>query len=178
MQPISPDETHYDRTTIFLHWATAVLVAEQWLGAQTIDWFPGPLRVDARSVHIALGVALTILLLARVIWRLKFGRRLPRATSGGLDVIAKGTHWGLYVLLTAMLLVGLFLAWVRGDSLFNLFRIPSLDPGNRALREEVQQIHATIGYLILALAGLHASAALVHRFLWHDGVLRRMLPRS
>ena len=29
---------------------------------------------------------------------------------------------------------------------------------------------------ILALAGLHASAALVHRYLWHDGLLGRMWP--
>jgi len=42
----------------------------------------------------------------------------------------------------------------------------------------VQEVHATIAWLILALAGLHASAALVHRCLWHDGVLGRMLPRG
>lgn len=36
----SPDNIRYDRTTIVYHWATALLVAVQWLGAQTIDWFP------------------------------------------------------------------------------------------------------------------------------------------
>jgi len=42
----------------------------------------------------------------------------------------------------------------------------------------VLEVHATIGLLILGLAGLHAGAALVHRYLWHDGVLARMLPRG
>jgi len=164
---------------MFFHWTTAVLVATQWLGAQTIDWFPkGALRVDARSMHITFGLLLAMLLAARVIWRLTQGRRLPLADKGMLNVVAKATHWGLYALLAAMLLVGMALAWTRGDSIFNLFTIPAYDPGNRPLADQVQDIHATIGWLILALAGLHASAALVHRYLWHDAVLSRMLPRG
>ena len=179
MQPVSTDARRYDTATIFFHWATAVLVATQWLGAQTIDWFPrGPLRVDARSVHITAGVLLAALLAARVLWRATGGRRLPLADRGAVNLLAKGTHWVLYALLAAMVLAGLFLAWTRGDSIFNLFSIPAFDPADKALPDQVQEVHATIGWLILALAGLHAGAALVHRYLWRDGVLARMLPRS
>ena len=92
--------------------------------------------------------------------------------------MAKATHWGLYALVGAMVAAGLFLTWTRGDSLFNLVKIPAYDPGNRALTHQVQEIHATIGYLILAVAGLHAAAALVHHFVWRDGVLNRMLARD
>ncbi len=177
MQPVSPTAVHYDRTTIAFHWATAILVAAQWLGAQTIDWFPnGPLKVDALSVHITFGLLLAAILVGRVIWRLTEGRRLPPADIGFLQVIAKATHWTLYLLVAAMLIVGIVLAWVRGDSIFNLFAIPAYDPGNRALAHQVQDIHATIGWMIVGLAGLHASAALFHRYVWHDGILARMLP--
>ncbi len=93
-------------------------------------------------------------------------------------MVAKATHWGLYALLTAMVLAGMFLTWTRGDSVFNLFSIPAYDPANKALPNQVQEVHATIGWLILGLAGLHAAAALVHRYLWHDAVLGRMLPRG
>ncbi len=179
MQPVSDDARRYDATTMFFHWATALLVVTQWLGAQIIDWFPrGPLRVDARSVHITFGLLLAALVAARVIWRLTRGRRLPLADAGALNVVAKGTHWGLYALLAAMLLAGMFLTWTRGDSIFNLFSIPAYDPADKALPHQVQEVHATIGWLILGLAGLHAAAALVHRYLWHDGVLARMLPRG
>ena len=177
MQPPDSTVTTYDPTTRFFHWATALLVVTQWAGGQTIDWFPsGPLRVDARSVHITAGVLLTILLAARIIWRLTRGRRLPPADRGALNVLAKSTHWGLYALLVAMVLVGLFLTWARGDNIFNLFKIPQYQPG-RTLANQVLELHATIAWVILALAGLHAAAAIVHRLLWHDSVLGRMWPR-
>ena len=179
MQPVSPAATRYDTTTIIFHWATAILVAEQWLGAQIIDWFPrGALRVDARSVHITCGVLLAIILLGRIVWRLTQGRRLPLADGPALSVIAKATHWGLYGLLVAMVLVGMALAWTRGDSIFNSFTIPAFDPGNHALADQVQEVHATIGWMIVALTGLHAAAALFHRYVWRDGVLGRMLPNT
>ncbi len=179
MQPVSSGVQRYDAATMFFHWATAILVVTQWLGAQAIDWFPrGPLRVDARSVHITLGVLLAALLAARVVWRLTRGRRLPLADKGVLNVVAKGTHWGLYALLAAMVLAGMFLTWARGDSIFNLFSIPAYDPADKALPHQVLEVHATIGWVILALAGLHAAAALMHRFAWHDDVLGRMLPRG
>jgi cytochrome b561 len=177
MQPVSPRATRYDTTTIAFHWITAILVATQWLGAQTIDWFPkGALRTDARSVHISCGMLLAAILLARIVWRLTAGRRLPLADGPLLSVVAKATHWGLYVLIATMVLVGMTLTWTRGESIFNLFTLPPFDPGNHALADQVQEVHATIGWIIVAVAGLHAAAALFHRLVWRDGVLDRMLP--
>lgn len=176
MQPVSLVATRYDTTTIAFHWVTAILVTTQWFGAQTIDWFPrGPLRVDARSLHITCGVLLAVVLLARIVWRLTAGRRLPFADGRVLSVVAKAAHLGLYALLVAMVLVGMALTWTRGDSIFNLFSIPAFDPGNKVLADQVQDVHGAIGWIIVAITGLHASAALVHRYVWHDGVLGRML---
>jgi cytochrome b561 len=123
-------------------------------------------------------VLLAVLLIGRVLWRSSRGRRLPLADSGFLGLVAKATHWGLYGLLAAMVLVGLALTWTRGDSLFNLVRIPAFDPGNHALADQIQEVHATIGWIILAVAGIHAAAALFHHFVWRDGVLARMLARG
>lgn len=128
-------------------------------------------------MHITFGVLLAVLRVGRIIWRLTGGRRLPLADKGVLNLVAKATHWGLYALLATMVLVGMFLTWSRGDSIFNLFSIPTYDAADKALPHQVQELHATIGWLILGLAGLHASAALVHRYLWRDEVLGRMLPR-
>jgi cytochrome b561 len=177
MQPVSRDATQYDSTTIAFHWAVFLLVAFQWIGAQTLFLFPrGPLRVDARSMHIVFGIVLGALLIARMIWRATGGRRLPAADSGPLHVAAKATHYALYLLLIAMVIVGIFLAWTRGDSLFNVFTIPAFEGGDRALAHSVQGVHAKIGWAIVALVGLHAAAALFHRIVWRDGVFGRMIP--
>lgn len=75
MQPVDVNATRYDTRTMLFHWLTAALVVLQWIGAKTIDWFPrGTLRVDARSVHITVGVLLALVLVARIVWR---------ATGGG-----------------------------------------------------------------------------------------------
>ena len=75
-----------------------------------------------------------------------------------------------------MVSVGVALAWARGDNIFNLFAIPALDPADPAVRHRLQDLHATLGWIILGVAGVHAAAALMHRYLWRDGVLQRMLP--
>jgi cytochrome b561 len=171
--------SHYDRPTMWFHWTIAILVPVQWGLAQIIDWFPeGAPRIAARSVHISLGLSIAVLLVARILWRATRGRVLPPANKGALQMAAKSVHYAIYVLLIAMVLVGLFLVYVRGDSFFGLFTVPALDPGNRALRHNVAELHETIATAILILAGLHALAALIHHYVWHDGVLRRMWPRG
>ena len=175
MQPVSADAVRYDRLTVLLHWLVAALVALQWLGAQTIDWFPsGWQRIDARSAHITSGLILLLLVAARVVWRATRGRRLPPADRPALHAVAKATHWTLYALLAGTLALGLMNVWVRGDVIWNLFTVPAYDPANRTLRHQVGDLHGLAANLILILAGIHAGAALVHRLVWRDGVLGRM----
>ncbi len=172
--------TRYDRTTIVLHWLVAVAVGLQWIGGHTIDWFPkGPLKIDARSVHIVLGASLAGLLIFRLYWRAVRGQRLPPAQSGPLGLLAVGTHGALVLNLVVLVCLGLFLAWLRGDSLFNLTKIPAFGDfapqARHLLANQVTDLHSLAANLILVLAGFHAAAALAHHFYWKDGVLKRML---
>jgi cytochrome b561 len=168
---------HYDKKTIVLHWLTAILVIGLWCVGQTIDMFPrgGP-RITARSLHICTGALLTLIFIYRIWWRSTAGAKLPPASTGLVQVAAKSVHWILYGAVLATLLLGLFNAWVRGDNLFDLVRIPAFDPGNKALRHDVEDWHGLLANIVLAVAALHAAAALVHHYVWKDQVLRRMLP--
>jgi cytochrome b561 len=76
-----------------------------------------------------------------------------------------------------MVLVGLLLLSVTGDSFFNHISMPGNDPGDRSLADQLQNVHAIVGWIILALVGLHIVAVLFHRYVLHDRVLDRMLPR-
>ena len=166
---------HYDATTIHLHWVTAGLVVLLWCLGQTIDWFgQGMPRIAARGTHITLGAVLGLILCYRLWWRAGAGRRLPPAGSGLLQHLATIVHYLLYVVLIAVVLLGLANTWVRGDNIFNLFAIPAFDPANKVLRHQVGDLHALGANVLLVVAGLHASAALMHHFVVNDAVLRRM----
>jgi cytochrome b561 len=176
MQPVTPKATPYDRTTILLHWMTAFLVIEQWLSAQIIDDFSGYWRIFVRSLHITLGIILALVLIARIVWRSSSGRRLAASDPPLLEAVAKATHWGLYLLMAVAVGLGMFYTWVRGDHVFGLFTLPAFDPGNKALRHQIGDLHGTIANIILIVAGIHAFAALFHHYIWRDRLLARMIP--
>ena len=165
----------YDPRTVRLHWITAVLVVLLWGSAQIIDWFPkGAPRINAQGVHMTLGVTLAIVLAMRITWRLTQGTRLPQVGSPAMAMAATFAHRLLYVLLVVEILLGLTNAWVRGQSVFNLFAIPAFSPGDRALVKQVNGYHDWVANTILVVAGLHALAGLAHHYWMKDDVLRRM----
>ena len=165
----------YDRQTVLLHWATVVLVLALWGTAQLIDLFPkGPARYPMRSTHLLLGLLFGAVLVRRIVWRVRHGRHLAALGTPWVRAASRGVHLLLYLLLAAEVLLGLGNTWVRGDHFYTWFQIPALDPGNLPLRQVVGRLHHWTANLILALAGLHAAAALFHHVAWRDGVLRRM----
>ncbi|HSZ91477.1 MAG TPA: cytochrome b [Acetobacteraceae bacterium] len=177
MQPAETQGLRHDPTTIAFHWISAALVAVLWTIGQTVDFVPsGPLRIDYRSVHIVLGVALGAILLARLGWRLTRRETLPPIDRGFLLVIARITHWLLYALLIVAVGLGLANVWVRGEVIFNLFQVPAYDPGNRALVRLIGGWHALAANTVVIIAGVHAAAALFHHYILRDATLRRMLP--
>lgn len=171
---LSADSLRYDRRTIVLHWLTAGLVATLWGLAQVIDFFPTTVRVYPRSAHILLGVTLVLIYATRVIWRATSGRSLPPADQGWRHIAAKTAHYGLYVLVAALLGLGLTLEAVRADNILNLFRLPSIAPGDKDLRNLLTDWHGTVATAVLILAGVHAAAALFHQYVLKDNLIGRM----
>jgi cytochrome b561 len=170
-------EVCYDPRTIRLHWATAVLVVVLWGIAQIVDFFPkGAPKIAVRSVHITLGVLLGVVLLIRIAWRSRSGRRLPLASGRIAGHIARIVHWSLYAGVVSVVVLGMLNAWARGDSLFSLFHIPKLFPAAPQLKPTVEYLHKTLANALLIVAAAHALVAVVHHFILRDGTLRRMLP--
>ena len=176
---IAPDTPfHYDSRTRRLHWLTAGLVIILWCLGQTIDWLPhGAPRVFVRSTHICIGALLAALLTYRLWWRATGGLHLPALGSGILRRLGKSMHLALYACLLAAVVLGLANVWVRGDTVFYLFKVPAFDKGNQALRASAEDFHALAANLLLILSGVHAAAGLAHHFLMKDGRFARMLPK-
>jgi cytochrome b561 len=166
----------YDKTTIRLHWATAMLVAIQFLIGRTTNFLPrGPLRVDIWSVHVLLGFALAAVVIAGMVWRATRGRRLPPPQRGLPHFLAVATHRLLDLLLLIMVGLGITNVFARAFPLFNLWHFPKF--GDDDFMRRVNAWHGFFADLIIAVALFHATAALFHHYVMDDGVLRRMLPR-
>jgi cytochrome b561 len=165
----------YDRTTIRLHWATAGLVAYQWIVGRLTEFLPkGPFRLDLWSIHVLLGFALAAVLLARVGWRLSRGRHLPAEAQGAQHVAAVGTHAVLYVLLVGVVGLGVLNVFAHGFPLFGAWHFPKV--GGPHYSKVVTGWHNLFANLVAALAFFHAAAALFHHYVQRDGILARMLP--
>jgi cytochrome b561 len=176
-QPLETPGLRHAPMMIALHWITVLLVMMLWTIGQTVDWVPeGPLRVDYRSVHIVLGVTLGLVLVIRLTWRATRDGLLPPLDTGLLLIVARMTHWALYGLMIVTVTLGVSNAWVRGDSIFNVFAIPQLISRNDALVHLIGGWHALGANTLLIVAGLHATAALFHHCVLRDRTLSRMLP--
>jgi cytochrome b561 len=172
---MEPEGDVYDKVTIRLHWATALLVAILWLMGRTTGFLPrGPLRIDIWSVHILLGFTLAGILIARLVWRATKGRRLRPEDRGVSYLLAAITHGLLYLLLLAVVTLGVINVRAQAFPLFNVWSFPRL--GQDDFRHQVNAFHNIVANIVIAMALLHASAALFHRFVLKDAVLRRMWP--
>ncbi len=169
------NSVRYDANTIALHWLTAAIIVSLWVSEQIAGWFPRPIWRFLLNLHITLGVTLVAVMALRILWRLTRGRRLPDADSGILATSTRGAHHVLYVAIVVTILLGLTLETVRADLIWGLIQLPSIAPDDKGLRRALLGYHEFAANFVLAVAALHAGAALFHHYVLRDGVLRRML---
>lgn len=166
-----------------LHWLTVILVALAWGLGTFEDVLPkGPARAAGLFVHISAGLAILSVLVVRLVWRLGDPPPLHEPTALGvwLDRAGRLVHIALYALLVAAPVTGIVLQFARGNALplLGLAEIPSPWGADRAFAGSVKDVHEILAHTLVALAGLHAAAALVHHWVLHDRTLMRMLPRA
>ncbi|MEP7239688.1 MAG: cytochrome b/b6 domain-containing protein [Devosia sp.] len=177
-QLASPSDRH-DAVTIGFHWVTALLVLVLFGTAMAWTYLPREWHLRSlEGVHVSLGIALAVVLVGRLVWRLVAGRRLSAIGTPLTAPLSRLVHWLLYGLLALQVGLGFSLRWLQGEefSFFGLFSVPSLLATSRALAHQIEDLHNLTAWGLVVVAGGHAVAALIHRYLLKDGVLRRMLP--
>ena len=173
------DGTNYDHVAVALHWTTALLVVVQFSMAISWDWFARPTRHAMESVHVSLGLLLTAVIVARIVWRLIPGHQRSSINAGWVKLAAKSVHYLLYLLLVVQAALGFTFRWAQGEPLgfFGLFAIPApYGALDKATRHTLHDLHEKGGWAIVILAFGHALAALYHHYVLKDRVLKRMLP--
>jgi len=173
------DGSTYDNVSIWLHWATALLVVANFALAETWDWFPKSARELMEDGHMSFGVLLTAVIIVRIAWRLTPGHAVATITGGWVRLASKSVHYLLYALLAAEAVLGFAFRWGAGRPMefFGLGIPPMIAEMARPDRRFLRELHEWNGWAIVIIAGLHALGALYHHYVVKDRVLVRMLPR-
>lgn len=173
-----PASGRYRLGSIVFHWAMFVLVIIVGVLGLLHDSWPTQTQGVWINVHALIGVFLWVVLLARFSYR---HRHAPPALPSNLGVLSRRfsspVHLALYALMFIIPIVGFVTFVYHGRAFdFGFFDINLGIKKDRAVFEPTEDIHGYLAYVLFALAGLHALAALWHHFGLHDGVLSRMWP--
>jgi cytochrome b561 len=86
----------------------------------------------------------------------------------------------LYLLLLAVPAAGVLTLFAGGEALpvFGILDIPSPWVKDRAFKHSIKDVHEYLAHGLVALAAMHAVAAIVHHRVYRDNTLKRMLPRA
>jgi cytochrome b561 len=181
MVQLANSQTRYGVIPQLVHWLTALFVIAGWLLGQFGDDLPkGPAHAAGLFAHMTLGQCVVALLVIRLIWRIGNPPPPPEPTPFGwiVAIAAKLSHFTLYALLIVVPCLGIIVQLKRGHDLpiFGFWDFVSPWPADRDLARTVLIVHKYLADTLLILAGIHAGAALLHHWLWHDRTLVRMLP--
>jgi len=168
----------YDAVAIALHWSIAALIAAAFLLGLTVDDFPKAYERTVVNTHVVIGLAVIMLSLARVGWRLVHRPPpLPRSNSRIIEMASKAVHALLYALMIVVPVIGIPTLLYRGRGVdFGVFEMPPLAPRVPEIFHPLTELHELTAYALVCLAVGHMLAALYHQFVLRDGLLRRMTP--
>ncbi|MGA2186943.1 MAG: cytochrome b [Steroidobacteraceae bacterium] len=168
----------YGSGAIAFHWIMFALVIVVGVLGLLHDSWPDATQAFWINVHALIGLLLWLTLIARFWWR---GRSPPPALPADVGALTRRwsgpLHWALYALMFVTPIVGFVTFIYHGRAFdFGLFQINPGVAKNRAVFHPTEDIHGYLAYALFGLAGIHALAALWHRFYLRDGVLGRMWP--
>lgn len=171
-----PPTARHDPLTLGLHWLIALLIAAAYAASTLVE--DGPAGGWAMNLHGSLGLAVFGLSLVRILWRGLAPHPAPVPMSALMARMAHYAHVALYVMMVAAPALGLAALWARGNgmSFFGLLALPSPMAASRGLAKFLDGAHELAANGLVALAGLHAAAAIFHQYILRDHLLERMTP--
>lgn len=169
----------YGWISIIVHWLMAIVILFVFgLGLYMVEltyydaWYKGSLEL-----HKSLGMALLILLVFRMFWRVINSKPAELAGPKWQKISAGLMHRGLYLVMLLLLVSGYLISTADGAAIvvFDLFNAPAL-PWNVENQEDIAgEIHEVLSWLLVTMVTVHALAALKHHFINKDSGLTRIL---
>ena len=161
-----------------LHWLMALCVlAMLFIGVGMVSTISAR-YVTLVAIHKALGIAILVLVILRLIVRLKRGApALPRNLPEPMKLAAHLSHFAFYLLMIAMPLLGWgMLSAANYPVIVAGVRLPPILPPSDSLHTLLWTAHKYLALCLFALIVVHLAAALFHALIRRDGVFRTMSP--
>lgn len=179
--PIINTEYRYGRASIALHWAMFLLIALTYAAIELRGFWPKgtPTRDLMKTLHFTLGLSVLALVLARIGLRLAAGPApaIKPAPAAWQQKASAAVHGLLYLFMIAMPIAGWIILSAEGKSVqFLGLTLPALVAQSKPLAKSIKEMHEVVGDIGFFVIGLHALAALVHHYRYHDNTLARMMP--
>ena len=170
-------ESGYGLVSRLLHWLMALAVFGLFaLGFWMVDLdYYSPYYHSAPDLHKSIGILLLITLAVRFGWRLASARPDDSDLTAWERSAAHVVHWAFYPLLLVLMVSGYLISTADGRPIevFGWFSVPS--PGeNKGLEDIAGAVHKYLAYSVLALAAVHAAAAIKHHVVDGGRSLSRM----
>ena len=171
------DRRHFNRLARVLHWAMAAAIfAMLFIGVSmttSLTWRPALL-----DLHQPLGLAILLLAVVRLANRLRYGAPpLPAETPRWQALAALGSHWMLYGLMFLIPLLGWGMRSAGGwpVRMIEGWNVPPIAPVDPTLYALLRDAHGILAWLLFAVVIGHLSGALLHGWVYRDGVFSSMV---
>ena len=158
------------------HWlSAAVLLVQIPLGFYLVDLDFGDKRLTIESIHVTLGLSIFYLTILRLFYKLiNPTPALTKSIFLGQKIIAQLNHIFLYISILVITISGALKKLFNGE-LLDLFFFDLEIKDNFDLAELFYDIHIIGNYTLIALVLLHISAVIIHRTLFKENLLKRIL---
>ncbi len=168
--------TEYGLISKLFHWLTAaVLFLQIPLGFYLVDLDFGEKRITFESIHVTLGVTIFYIIITRLIYKIfNPTPKLKNSIFPGQRLLAKLNHFFLYLSVLIITISGLFKKLFNGEKI-DLFFFDLKIRDNFDLADLFYDIHIIGNYILISLVLLHILAVLVHRIIFKENLLKKIL---
>ena len=172
---------HYSAPAMALHWLIAIGIIGGFALGLVMTGIPGftIAKLKYFSWHKWIGVTVLLLVMLRVVWRATHTPPpLPPGTGRLSTIVAKATHFLLYVLMVAVPVSGYLYSSIAGIQVvyLGLLPLPTLVGRHPEWRETARNVHVYLDWTLAGFVVLHLLAVIKHQVLDRDKLLSRMLP--
>ncbi|MFO1412375.1 MAG: cytochrome b [Burkholderiales bacterium] len=176
--PLRNTPTAFGTVARAFHWFMAALIIVTLILIETRGWFPrgNYFRGAFRDWHFQIGVVVFALVWFRLFWR--FANAVPPVVPplpAWQRTLSHVVEWAFYFLMILLPILGVAAVQGEGRTVALLgMQLPTFVGVDKDWAHRVEELHETLGNVMMFLIGLHVAAAIYHRAVRKDNTVARM----